>query len=52
MYRKLERYAALDGTEAPTADPAEQASDAPPAAVDGAPADPGADGVSRAATPS
>jgi len=37
MYRKLERYAALDGTEAPTADAGEHAhASDKPAATDGA----------------
>jgi DNA-binding NtrC family response regulator len=49
MYRKLERYAALDGTEAPAADGGE-ASDKP--AADGAAADSGNDDVSGAAIPS
>jgi DNA-binding NtrC family response regulator len=49
MYRKLERYAALDGTEAPAAD-GEHAGDQPPA--DGAAADSGNDDVSGAANPS
>jgi DNA-binding NtrC family response regulator len=50
MYRKLERYAALDGTEAPAAD-AEHAAQAAPAA-DAAAADAGVDDVSGAAIPS
>ncbi len=50
MYRKLERYAALDGTEAPASDGGENATD-PAAAADGA-ADPGVDDVSGAAIPS
>jgi DNA-binding NtrC family response regulator len=54
MYRKLERYAALDGTEAPTAEGGDNASgEAPnavaePAKVDGTPGD----DVSGAALPS
>ncbi|MEA2747289.1 MAG: hypothetical protein QOI41_1432, partial [Myxococcales bacterium] len=50
MYRKLERYAALDGTDAPAAD-AEHAAPAAPAA-DAAAADAGVDDVSGAAIPS
>ena len=49
MYRKLERYAALDGTEAPAPD-GEQAGDKP--AADGAAADAGNDDVAGAAIPS
>ncbi len=51
MYRKLERYAALDGTDAPAADAAETAGEAAPAAEDAA-ADAGVDDVSGAAIPS
>jgi DNA-binding NtrC family response regulator len=51
MYRKLERYAALDGTEAPAAEAAETAGEAPPAAEDAA-TDAGVDDVSGAAIPS
>ena len=52
MYRKLERYAALDGTEAPAADAAETTSEAAPAADAPAATDAGGDDVSGAAIPS
>jgi DNA-binding NtrC family response regulator len=51
MYRKLERYAALDGTEAPAADGVATDGEAAPAA-DGAATDAGVDDVSGAAIPS
>ena len=52
MYRKLERYAALDGTDAPAAEAGEQTSEKPPGADGAATADPGADDVSGASLPS
>ncbi|MDB4936161.1 MAG: acetoacetate metabolism regulatory protein AtoC [Labilithrix sp.] len=53
MYRKLERYAALDGTEAPSAEAGERTSEPPGPPVEPGPPDGAAvDDVSGAALPS